>query len=155
MSNFINVSRLRSMGLRLKVNELLLSLAEWVNRVNSRTSSDLVEIVVEGPRDERALKLLGVKANFTHARDLIVEIRNKGESRVKGKSFIIMTDFDEEGNSIYNRLKDSITRYGGSVDDRPRAEYRRRGLPPLIEELDGFLRRRFPNWDMIVSSHLE
>ncbi|MCS7103072.1 MAG: hypothetical protein NZ992_04220 [Candidatus Korarchaeum sp.] len=143
------------MGLRLKVNKLLLSLTEWVNEVNSRTSSDLVELVVEGPRDERALKLLGVRANFTRAKDLMTEIRERGGSRVKGKSFIIMTDFDREGRIIHSKLKDAITRCGGSVDERPRAEYRRKGLPPLIEELEGFLKRRFPNWDMIVSFRSE
>ncbi|MEM2218678.1 MAG: hypothetical protein QXO55_05430 [Candidatus Korarchaeum sp.] len=143
------------MGPRLKANELLLSLIEWVSEVNSRASSDLVEVVVEGPRDERALKLLGVKASFTHARDLMMEIRDEGGSRIRGKSFIIMTDFDKEGINIYDKLKSIITECGGSVDDRPRVEYRRRGLPPLIEELEGFLKRRFPDWDMIVGSHLE
>ncbi|MEM3481295.1 MAG: hypothetical protein QW576_06395, partial [Candidatus Korarchaeum sp.] len=93
------------MGPRLKANELLLSLIEWVSEVNSRASSDLVEVVVEGPRDERALKLLGVKASFTHARDLMMEIRDEGGSRIRGKSFIIMTDFDKEGINIYDKLK--------------------------------------------------
>lgn len=136
----------------MKVNELLLSITEWVDGVNSRISSGLVEVVVEGPRDERALKLLGVRANFTRAKDLMTEIRDRGCSRVKGRSFIIMTDFDKEGKIIYSKLKDTITSCGGDVDDRPRAEYRRKGLPPLIEELEGFLGRRFPDWDAIVSS---
>lgn len=136
----------------MKADELLLSVTEWVDEVNSRTSSGLVEVVVEGPKDERTLKLLGIRANFTRVRDLMKEIRDRGCSRVNGRSFIIMTDFDKEGKIIYSKLKDTITRYGGDVDDRPRVEYRRRGFPPLIEELEGFLRRRLPDWDAIISS---
>lgn len=133
----------------------LADLIEWVDGINRRASSDLAEVVVEGRRDERALRLLGVRARFVRASDLLRELRDEGEARVRGRVFIILTDFDKEGIKIYEKLKKRITSCGGNVDDMPRVSYLRMGLPPLLEEIEGFLERRFPDWDLIIGSRSE
>jgi 5S rRNA maturation endonuclease (ribonuclease M5) len=141
------------MGSVLRPRELLESLIEWRDLMRARASSETAEVVVEGPRDKEALSLLGIRANYTYAGSLLRDLRELGEGRVKGKTFIIMTDFDKEGIKINEKLKIILTQYGGNLDDGPRNEYLRRGFPTLIEELRGFLERRFPDWDLIVSSH--
>jgi len=135
--------------------ELLKSLMEWRDRISMRASSETVEIVVEGPKDKEALSLLGIKANYTYAGSLLRDVRELGERRVRGRTFIIMTDFDKEGMKIYGKLKTILTQYGGKLDEGPRNEYRRRGFPKLIEELRGFLERRFPDWDLLLNSQLD
>ncbi|MDK2383244.1 MAG: hypothetical protein QI199_00350, partial [Candidatus Korarchaeota archaeon] len=109
--------------------------------MNSRASFSDVEVIVEGPRDEAALEDIGVHATFTHASRLIREIRDLGEARVIGRTFIILTDFDTEGSDLHDRLKRIITEMGGKVDEFPRSYYRSIGLPPLVEEVSGFLKR--------------
>jgi 5S rRNA maturation endonuclease (ribonuclease M5) len=143
------------MGSVLGSRELLKSLMEWRDQISMRASSETVEIVVEGPKDKEALSLLGIKANYTYAGSLLRDVRELGERRVRGRTFIIMTDFDKEGMKIYGKLKTILTQYGGKLDEGPRNEYRRRGFPKLIEELRGFLERRFPDWDLLLNSQLD
>ena len=135
----------------MKAERLLSGLIDWVESVNNRALSECIELVVEGPRDEEALVFAGVRANFTHARNLLRDLRENGETRVRGRTFVIMTDFDDEGRRLHDLLKENVVALGGRVDESPRVEYRKLGLPPLIEDLIGFLERRFPDWDLIRS----
>lgn len=135
----------------MRAKGLISDLVDWVDGVNSRVSSGGVEVVVEGSRDEEALLFVGIRASFTRARDLLRDLMEEGGSRVKGRTFIIMTDFDEEGCSLHSLLKEKIVSLGGRVDDSPRNEYKRKGFPQLIEDLKGFLERRFPDWDLLRS----
>ncbi len=123
---------------------------DWVRKLNSRASFSDVEVIVEGPRDEAALEDIGVHATFTHASRLIREIRDLGEARVIGRTFIILTDFDTEGSDLHDRLKRIITEMGGKVDEFPRSYYRSIGLPPLVEEVSGFLKRRVVDWSILI-----
>ena len=117
--------------------------------LNARSSPLDVEIVVEGSRDVKALKGVGIKGKFTLASLLLRDIKNEGCKRVGGKTFIILTDFDREGVLLYKRLKKVITELGGKLDDFPRKQYISLKFPPLIEELESFTRRRVENWDYL------
>ncbi len=124
----------------------------WVEEVNSRASFSDVELVVEGVNDERALRELGVVANFTYVSYLLRDIRELGEIRIRGRTFIVMTDFDREGRLLHDRLKRMVTELGGKIDEAPRKAYKSLGMPPLIEELSGFLRRRVKDWSLLRRS---
>lgn len=123
---------------------------KWVNEMNSLASFPDVEVIIEGARDEEALRFLGVQANFVRAADLLREFREEGEEIIFGKTFIIMTDFDREGENLYRRLKGIITSMGGKVNDSPRRGYKSIGLPQLIEDVKGFIERRVPYWNLLM-----
>jgi len=136
----------------LKANLLLFQhVLEWVRELNSRASFSDVEVVVEGPKDEAALENIGIHATFTYASRLLKDIKEFGEGRVTDKTFIILTDFDKEGKSIHDKLKRLITELGGKVDETPRDHYKSIGLPPMIEELSGFLKRRVVDWSVLTT----
>jgi len=133
----------------LKTNPLLFQyVVNWVRKLNSRASFSDVEVIVEGPNDEAALEDIGVHATFTHASWLIRDIRELGGIRVIGRTFIILTDFDTEGSALHDRLKRIITEMGGKVDEFSRSYYKSIGLPPLVEEVNGFLKRRVVDWSI-------
>lgn len=123
---------------------------KWISEINSLASFPDVEVIVEGSRDEAALRALGAQATFVHASDLLRELREKGGDRVRGKTFVIMTDFDGEGLMLHKRLRRIITEMGGKVEDSLRRDYRSLGLPPLIEEVKGFIERRVPDWSLLT-----
>ncbi len=127
-------------------------MVDWVRKLNSRASFSDVEVVIEGPRDEAALEDIGVRAIFTHASRLIRDIRELGEVRVIDRTFIILTDFDKEGIALHDKLKRMITELGGKVDEFPRSYYKSIGLPPLVEEVGGFLKRRVVDWSILTAT---
>ncbi len=136
----------------MKANPLLFQrVVEWVRELNSRASFSDVEVIVEGPRDEAALEGVGVRATFVYASSLVKEVRELGEGRVIGRTFIILTDFDDEGRDLHDKLKRMITELGGKVDESPRSSYKALGLPPLIEEVEVFLRRRVRDWSELMA----
>ncbi len=118
--------------------------------MNSRASFPDVEVIVEGPRDEAALEWMGIRATFVYASSLMKDVRELGERRVIDRTFIILTDFDNEGRNLHDKLKIIITELGGKVDEFPRSSYKSLGLPPLIEEVEGFLRRRVSDWNELM-----
>ncbi|MDK2372483.1 MAG: hypothetical protein QI197_03800 [Candidatus Korarchaeota archaeon] len=135
----------------MKTNPLLFQqVLEWVRKLNSRASFSDVEVIVEGPKDEAALEDIGVRATFTHASRLIRDIRELGEARIIGRTFIILTDFDTEGLTLHDKLKRIITEMGGKVDEFPRSYYKSTGLPPLVEEVSSFLKRRVAGWSILT-----
>jgi len=123
---------------------------KWVSKMNSLASFPDVKVIVEGSKDEAALRALGVQATFIRATDLLREFKERGEDRILGKTFIIMTDFDKEGAMLCKRLKRIITEMGGKVDDGLRRDYKSLGLPPLIEDVKGFIERRVPDWSLLM-----
>ncbi len=128
---------------------LMRKIIQWIDTLNNRASYPDVEIVVEGARDIEALRGIGIRGKFTLASLLLREIKNEGYERVNDKTFIILTDFDKEGISLYKKLKRTITELGGRIDDFPRKQYASLKFPPLIEELESFTRRRVENWDYL------
>ncbi len=135
----------------MKAERLVYNTISWIEKLNAFATSPDVEVVVEGPRDVNSLQDLGVKANFCFAIDLIKDLKEVGERRVYGKTFIILTDFDREGIQLYKKLKSEITELGGKVEELPRREYKKFGFPPMIEELSSFVKGRVGCWDRIIA----
>jgi len=138
----------------LGAKSLLEGVVGWVREVNARASSPGVEVVVEGPKDIRSLRGVGIRATFIYASNLLREIADLGEGRVMGRTFIILTDLDREGEALHKRIKRLVTELGGRVVEGPRKSYISLGLPPMMEELENFVRRRFEDWDLLVEGLL-
>ena len=70
-------------------------------------------IIVEGPKDRKALEYFGIKNIMTLKKPLYVVTEEIAE---KYKEAIILTDFDTEGRKLYARLKKDLSRNGVKVD---------------------------------------
>ncbi len=66
-------------------------------------------IVVEGHRDEAALRNAGVNGEILriHAGDTIAEVVDRMASR-SGQEILILTDFDREGTELCHRIERSL-----------------------------------------------
>ena len=80
-----------------------------------------IPVLIEGQKDERALKELGVNGNFIKVSGSglklfeIAEIAAQSSSRV-----VILTDFDRKGNQLAKRLSEDIQSLGSHPDLRLR-----------------------------------
>lgn len=95
-------------GKRLNEDELENTLKELKDKL----------IIVEGKRDEKALKSLGLKDIIAiNGRPLyeVAEIALRGK-----KEIVILTDFDRRGMEIGKKLKDLLQRQGKNPNSRLR-----------------------------------
>jgi 5S rRNA maturation endonuclease (ribonuclease M5) len=107
------------------------------------TNDDSAVVVVEGERDRRALRRLGVSGRVTllHAGRRMSELI-RALSR-PGQRVIVLTDWDREGGHLAHRLGELLSAEGIRVD----AEFRRRLAKTLrgevvhVEGLAGWARR--------------
>jgi 5S rRNA maturation endonuclease (ribonuclease M5) len=80
-----------------------------------------IPVLVEGQKDEKALKELGVNGNFIKVSGSglklfeIAELAAQSASRV-----VILTDFDRKGNELAKRLSEDIQSLGSHPDLRLR-----------------------------------
>lgn len=77
-------------------------------------------VIVEGKRDKKALKSLGVKNIIAiNGKPLyeVAEIALKSENEI-----VILTDFDREGREIEKRLRDLLQRQGKRPNSRLRGK---------------------------------
>jgi 5S rRNA maturation endonuclease (ribonuclease M5) len=80
-----------------------------------------IPVLIEGQKDERALRELGVNGNFIKVSGSglklfeIAEIAAQSASRV-----VILTDFDRKGNELAKRLSEDIQSLGSHPDLRLR-----------------------------------
>ncbi|MGY5876677.1 MAG: hypothetical protein RTU30_13095 [Candidatus Thorarchaeota archaeon] len=104
-------------------------------------------IIVEGIRDEKVLRDLGVEAQILRTQsglarpELAEKVLNEAGS---DREVLILTDFDEEGKEIHNFLKTELELHRIKVLNRVRLAIRR-NMPGLkcIEELVVLFKRRF------------
>ena len=106
----------------------------WARALTEESLRGGAIVVVEGRRDVRALVQLGVRAIFMTVGDLEKEIRVKGADAVAGRRYVILTDFDSEGNRIRHKLERELSELGAVIIRWPVKEYRRLGFPARIEE---------------------
>lgn len=85
-------------------------LVEWLRKLRLTD----VPIVVEGPKDERALLALGAKKIVRLSRKPLFAIAEEVAS--KYDCVIILTDFDKKGKELYGRLSKLFDRLGVKVD---------------------------------------
>ena len=108
----------------------------------ARQSNTGVPIIVEGRRDETALRKLGITGTV-HC------LKATGESRVRilerldgSKRAIILTDFDREGDELESWLYQELSHRGIHPDNR--AWWKLRGLSRTevrsVEELPSFVK---------------
>ncbi len=101
-----------------------------------------VPIVVEGRRDEEALRTLGVSGP-------VLRLKSAGVSRVSFlesldgfEDVVLLTDFDREGGELRSWLYEELLKRGLKADDFAWKRIRSLGRTEVrsVEELPGFLR---------------
>ncbi|MGC8933036.1 MAG: toprim domain-containing protein [Candidatus Methanodesulfokora sp.] len=115
-------------GCRSKVD-----VADWISRIENASREGAV-IIVEGKKDRDALRSAGISGEIVYAREIEALVKRDGLSIFKGKSFIILTDFDREGSEMASRLSREIEYGGGRILRWIRYQYRALGLPEKIED---------------------
>jgi 5S rRNA maturation endonuclease (ribonuclease M5) len=78
----------------------------------SELSSKGVPVLVEGKRDEQALKELGVKGRIIRVKQYRKKLFELGEELSSYKSIIILTDFDKEGENIAEEIERQLHMWG-------------------------------------------
>ena len=115
-------------GYRSKVD-----VADWISRIE-RASKEGAIIIVEGKRDRDSLRSAGISGEIVYAREIEALAKRDGLSIFKGKSFIILTDFDREGSEMASRISREIECGGGRILRWIRYQYRALGLPEKVED---------------------
>ncbi len=70
-------------------------------------------IIVEGPKDKKALEQLGIKNIITLKKPLFSVVE---EVALKTKECIILTDLDPTGKRLYSTLSRDLKKHGVKVD---------------------------------------
>jgi 5S rRNA maturation endonuclease (ribonuclease M5) len=75
-------------------------------------SSNGVPVLVEGKRDEGALKELGVEGRIIRVRQYRKKIFELGEELSSFKSVMVLTDFDREGEDLAEEIERQLHLWG-------------------------------------------
>ncbi len=75
-------------------------------------SSNGVPILVEGKRDEGALKELGVKGRIIRVKQYRKRLFELGEELSSFKTVIVLTDFDKEGEDLAEEIERQLHMWG-------------------------------------------
>jgi len=74
-------------------------------------------ILIEGKKDEEALRNLGINGNFIKVSGSPLKLFEIAELAVQSSSkIIILTDFDKKGNQLARKLSEDIQRLGSCPD---------------------------------------
>jgi len=124
----------RRLGRKLKaeLEEIITTLEKLRNDADEATV-----ILVEGQKDKRALKQLGVTGRILS----LQEFRKEIQTYLNAERVILLLDFDEEGMSMYKRLKTRLEQQGFRVETfyyNRLGEIRRFGVY-TIEEMGRYL----------------
>lgn len=82
-------------------------------------------ILVEGAKDERALRSLGIQGEFFHVQSSGGPVRAAEHVWSVGGSAVIMTDWDRRGDSLADDLRINLRSLGVAYDDSVRSELSR------------------------------
>jgi 5S rRNA maturation endonuclease (ribonuclease M5) len=74
-------------------------------------------VIVEGPKDKKALEGFGIKNIIVLRKPLYLVVEHIVNT---GKDCIILTDLDKKGKELYGKLASSLKQFGVNVDDKPR-----------------------------------
>jgi 5S rRNA maturation endonuclease (ribonuclease M5) len=106
---------------------------EWISEIESASKEGAI-IIVEGKKDRDSLRSAGISGRIVYVKDIEALVKKEGLSIFKGKSFIILTDFDREGSEMASKISREIESGGGRVIKWIRYQYRALGLPDKIED---------------------
>ena len=93
-------------------------------------------IIVEGKKDKKALKNLGIKNIMELNKKPLFEIIEN--ISIKNNDCIILTDLDKKGKELYGKLNSGLQRYGVKVDNKFRNFLFRHTKIRQIEGLSNF-----------------
>ena len=93
-------------------------------------------IIVEGKKDKKALKNLGIKNITELSKKPLFEIIEN--ISIKNNDCIILTDLDKKGKELYGKLNSGLQRYGVKVDNKFRNFLFRHTKIRQIEGLSNF-----------------
>ena len=113
-------------------------LGEQLNNLLQEIQDQNLLVIVEGKKDKQALQHLGIQNVITLNKapfQLIEELA----SQEHPSEIIILTDFDEEGKSLYGKLSRECRRNGLRVNDRLRRFLMRETPVAHIEGLATFV----------------
>ena len=83
------------------------SLEDWVEKL--KDSNKL--IIVEGKKDRKALKDLGISKIITISSSPLLDIE-----KISEKEVIILTDLDRHGKKLYSKLRHTLQRRGIKIN---------------------------------------
>jgi 5S rRNA maturation endonuclease (ribonuclease M5) len=84
-------------------------LVRWMNRL----AADQPLIIVEGKKDEDALRNLGLQNIVTLTKPLFEVVEDVSRNT---KSVVILTDLDSKGKELFGKLSKDFQRHGVKVD---------------------------------------
>ena len=71
-------------------------------------------IVVEGPKDKKALEMFGIKHIIVLRKPIYLVVEHIIKT---GKECVILTDLDKKGKEIYGKLASSLMQFGVKIDN--------------------------------------
>jgi len=92
-------------------------------------------VIVEGPKDVRALKALGVDNVLSLKKPLFAVVE---EVASKAKEVVVLTDLDEEGRKLYHELSSHLQKHRVKINNHLRDFLFKTGLRH-IEGLPSYL----------------
>ena len=118
-------------------------LIDFVRDLNN-SSEDGWSVLVEGPRDRRALRKLGYSGNLV----TVSFLGRNGVALRDSKKVIILTDLDREGTSLASKFVKTLGHEGvqASLGERSRLKAASRGVFLHIENLARFARADDSRW---------
>ena len=111
-------------------------LTGFVRDLNQRSEDGWV-LLIEGPRDERAMRLLGYEGGLITVSEVA---RNGGAATSRLKKVVVLTDLDREGASLAAKFVKRLNHDGVrvSLEERRRLKAASRGVFLHVENLSRF-----------------
>ncbi len=94
-------------------------------------------VLVEGQKDARALKELGIINILSLKKPLFAVVE---EIASKEKEVVLLTDLDDEGKKLYHELSRGLQKHGVKIDNRLRGLLFKTPIRH-VEGLSGYLAR--------------
>ncbi len=88
------------------------SIDEWLEGMRSTAKT----IIVEGPKDRKALEYFGINNIVMLSKKPLFEIIE--EVAENSREVIILTDFDKKGRELYGRLSSGLQKLGVEIDNK-------------------------------------
>jgi 5S rRNA maturation endonuclease (ribonuclease M5) len=123
-------------------------LIDFIRDLNN-SSEDGWSLLVEGPRDEEALRMLGYRGDLL----TVSRLGRKGKASGCTGKVIILTDLDREGTVLASNYIKRLNHEGVKVSlrERRRLKAASRGVFLHIENLGRFARPQAPRWEGAVA----
>lgn len=135
-----NMKKSQKALLRNSRNERKELIMLLINEIQKIIEQDIL-VIVEGAKDVKALKLLGIKNIVSlKGQNLAIFSEDLSESH-DFRSVAILTDLDSEGKKLYAKLKKYLTGSGMAVDDSFRHMLYRETELRQIEGLVNYIER--------------